>query len=238
MVAPLARHSGSSSLTLSAHLLKRWLCLAGVLLALVCGGLPSQAQNNNGAGDGPGGGSGSPGPVFSDEAIGTLPTYWSDEEYPTFSGASGPEMNGLLKGQLFEAIVPATKVQALFVSATGQGYALIGPATPGMSRVRIYGNVHIGLDAKQLAKQNVTTKLRFGSDFVLGTAQLYKQGQAGQSIPLLAPGTSVDLGLKAVAQGKYGASLTQCRAAAPTGKLAIARTEMKNGVIRIHQGQN
>jgi hypothetical protein len=216
--------------------LERLVLLTGLFLMVLLGSLPTQAENNNGQGDGTGGGT--PGPYFSDEAIGTLPTFWTEEEFVVFTGPLGQTMMNLQKGQVFEAYVPVNQAKALFVSASGQGYALIGPAGPGMLRVRIYGNVQIGLDPKLLAAPKVVTQLHFGLDYLFGSAQLHKNGIASAPFALQSTGGIVDLGLKSYAQGKIGAALTHCRAFAPNGKQSVARSMVKNGLVCIFQGQN
>lgn len=209
-----------------------WSRVLVALLLLVGLSSPSFAQNDNTTGEGAAGGP-PPGPMFFDEAIGTLPTYWAEEEFVYFPGPAGAVLMALQKGQSFEALVPVQWVKPLFKSASGLGFALVNPAGPGMLRVRIFGAVQLGLDASVMASAKIQTQLRFGLDFMFGHAQVFKNGQAGQPFALLSTAGLVDLGLLPLAQGKLQLHGIGCRAWNPKNQQAKARVMLQNGIVRV-----
>jgi hypothetical protein len=209
-----------------------WSRLLATLVLLV--GLCSSAfaQSDNTTGDGAASGP-PPGPMFADEAIGTLPTYWTEQEFVYFPGPVGAVLMAIQKGQSFEAVVPVQLVKPLFKKASGLGFAFVGPTSPGMVRVRIFGAVELQLDTAVMAGAKIKTQIRYGIDYLFGQAQVFKNGQAGQPFTLLSTAGVVDLGLLPIAQGKLPLSGIGCRAWTLKDQQARVRVMLQSGVIRV-----
>ncbi|QDU69214.1 hypothetical protein [Engelhardtia mirabilis] len=159
--------------------------LAGAtLIAALAAGLGTTALGSGGSasgigGDGIGGddGAGNGGIQLLSEAIGSLPGFWVDDEATLVKLPAELDESQQFDMHL-EILVPDKKLHDLFASAAGQGYALLSlpPTDPGMTRVRIYGDVDVSLLRTELQKAQPEIAIQYGAENIDALATILWNG--------------------------------------------------------------
>ncbi len=178
-------------------------------------------------------------PLIADEAIGTLPTYWTDEEFPLFSTNGQDSKTQLLGGLSTEFFVPVGLEQTLIEAAAGNGLALVGPGdwtSDGQqrTRVRIFGNVRLRLDEALASLPSVSTSLDLGSKFENSVLTSSVDGELFKIFHSLSTGThlAIDFSNPAV-KSLYQDKLFQMMALSSTGSSGLLALTIKSGKIHI-----
>ena len=192
--SPLVLMKGPSMRNLNATLLG-WVLALLVTLAIAPDA--AIASRNN---DGPQGGNGT-GLLAANETIGTLPTWWvaDDAVLPlTFLGQLFETFSSQVS---FEAYVAEDEVQELFVDGTGVGFALLNYTGAWVHnqpqvRVRVFGQVTLGLDLAAAGTAGVSTVTRIGSAFKNGWLQWSTGFQLSSLVPVASIGDGLALDLQ------------------------------------------
>ena len=134
------------------------------------------------------------------EAIGTLPTYWSEDELPNFGFVGESEYDEMLKGMATELFVPTGLEQVLIEHAAGDGLALIGPGGWGdlgqpLTRVRIFGSVRVRLNESLANDPAVSINLAFGENYADAWLSTSLDAGLPHFYPVSGLGHQLELGL-------------------------------------------
>ncbi len=175
----------------------------------------------------------------ADEMIGTLPTYWTSEELPHFSLQQDDPKDLMLSGLSVEALLPKAKIQDLFEAAQGNGIALINPggfSAQGveLSRVRVFGQVHLVLNEAQASSPNVKLSLHLGANYSSALCSSSFGGQFAKLFSAALTGPDLLLGLsKPWIKAKYVDNLYQFTAQAATGQQAALTMKISGGQLSV-----
>lgn len=178
-------------------------------------------------------------PLAADEAIGTLPTYWTDEELPQFSANGQDAHTQMLSGLSTEFFIPVGLEQDLIEAAVGNGLALVGPGdwtSQGQERVRvrIYGKVRLRMDEVLASDPAVLISLHLGSSFENSWLTSSFDGELFKVFHSMTTGTDLALQLSnPVIKSLYVDTLYNLAAVSSTGSTGLLALTIKSGKVHI-----
>ena len=185
------------------------------------------------------GGDGYQPPLAADEMIGTLPTYWTEEELPKFTTNDQDPKTQKMSGLSTEFLVPSGLEQTLIEAAVGDGFALVGPGdwtTDGQERVRIriFGSVRLRMNKALAGDSSVETSLNLGSAFENSWLTSSFDGELSKIFHSGVTGPSLALGFSnPTIMSLYADKLFQLSAVSSTGSTGLLALSVKDDTIHI-----
>ena len=218
-----------------------WARTASLLAVWISLALPAIARPapSDGSEGGSPSGESTPGPTLADEAIGTLPTYESDDEDIQFSVQSNHAFDLLQQNLSLEVYAPEYHVEALFEQAAGFGFAVVGdggvtPLGVPLARVRVFGSVRVNLNEALASLPDVALSLHFGSkyDAAMCTSAFGNDIPKLFSVLATGPDLGVDLSVPSV-KAKFAADFFHLEAIEAGGHQGDLWMKVASGQVRI-----
>lgn len=173
-------------------------------------------------------------PLAADEMIGTLPTYWSEDEFPIFTANAMDPFSEMFGGLSFECYVHEDSVQDLFQLASGYGFAVIGPGGVDTYRVRVFGNIRLELDEALASTSAVDLSLHLGSNYDQAICFSKFDGELAKVFYASAHGPSLPLALdKPWIKAKYADSLYSLLVTPPQGDPGQVSMVMDGSTVQL-----
>ncbi len=186
--------------------------------------------------DGPQGGNGA-GLLAANEAIGTLPTWWVEDDAVLPLSFLAVMYDAYSSQVSFEAYVAEDQVQNLFVDAGGAGFALLNYTGAWVGnqpqiRVRVFGHVTVALNLAAAGAPGVSTVSRIGSAFDNGWVQWATGIKISSLMPVWSVGGGVALDLQTPkGLGMLDAGALSLSCFSPSGDTAGATATKFGGIV-------